>query len=104
MEDKKFLRVKGKSIDSKGNVCEAEAVVPFQKGGYASLPKVPPFNTNVWLDGDTGYNMASIAITNEGKIEYFYGNYYEFIDGKIHAEKIIGDKQMIFDFELVDEA
>ena len=102
MEDKKFVRVKGKSIGHDGSVCEAEAVVPFKKGGHVSLPDVPPFNTNVWLDGDTGYNMTSLGFTNEGEVEYFYSHYYEFIDGKVHAEMMIGSDLMIFDFELTD--
>lgn len=104
MENKKFLKVIGKQVSKDGDiVAEATAVVPYQKCGYASLPDVPPFNTNVWLDGDTGYNMTSITFTLNG-IEYFYHHHYDFVDGKIHAECEIKDCNMIFDFELIDLA
>ncbi len=104
MEDKKFLKVTGKQVDKNGNVvAEATAVVPYEKCGGASLPDVPPFNTNVWLDGDTGYNMTSIGFTSNG-IEYFYHHHYDFVDGKIHAECEIKDGNMIFDFELIELA
>ena len=104
MNDKKFVKVIGKQVEKDGSVvAEATAVVPYKKGGTASLPAVPPFNTNVWLDGDTGYNMTHIAFT-EGGLEYFYHHHYDFVDGKIHAECEIKDSNMIFDFELIDLA
>ena len=104
MEDKKFLKVIGKQVDKNGNVvAEATAVVPYVKCGSASLPDIPPFNTNVWLDGDTGYNMTSISYTLNG-LQYFYNHHYDFVDGKIHAECEIKDCNMIFDFELIDLA
>ena len=103
MEAKKLLKVTGRSIDPDGKVCEACAVVPYFRGGAAKLPDVPPFNTNVWLSGDDGYNMMYIEFTDNGKISYFYNSYYDFVDGKCHAEKMIGGKMMIFDFELIDE-
>ena len=102
MEAKKFLKVIGKQVDKDGTVvAEATAVVPYEKCSDASLPDVPPFNTNVWLDGDTGYNMTSIRYTLNG-LEYFYHHHYDFVDGKIHAECEIKDCNMIFDFELID--
>ena len=105
MNDKKFVKVIGKQVDKDGCVvAEATAVVPYKKGGHVSLPAVPPFNTNVWLDGDTGYNMTSIGFTENGEVEYFWGDYYDFVDGKAHAEKEIKDYNMIFDFELIDLA
>jgi len=104
MEDKKFLKVIGRQLDKDGNtVAEATAVVPYEKCGSASLPSVPPFNTNVWLDGDTGYNMTSVRYTSNG-LEYFYNHYYDFVDGRIHAECEICDCNMVFDFELIDLA
>lgn len=104
MESKKFVKVIGKQVDKNGTVvAEATAVVPYEKCGRTSLPDVPPFNTNVWLDGDTGYNMTSISYTLNG-LEYFYDHHYDFVDGKIHAECEIKDCNMIFDFELIDLA
>ena len=103
MEDKKFLRVTGKRVEKNGNVvAEATAIVPYKKGGSASLPDVPPFNTNVWLAGDAGFNMKWIEYTSTGKIAYFYDKYYDLVDGKAHAECEIKGDNMIFDFELVD--
>ncbi|MBQ9710195.1 MAG: DUF1963 domain-containing protein [Clostridia bacterium] len=104
MEDKKLVKVIGKKIDKNGTVvAEATAFVPYKKGFVGvSLPPVPPFNTNVWLDGDTGYNMTSIKFTESGKVEYFWGDCYDLIDGKAHAEQEIGAFNMVFDFELVD--
>ncbi len=104
MEDKKFLKVIGKQVKKDGTVAaEATAVVPYRKSGCASLPNVPPFNTNVWLDGDTGYNMTSICYTLKG-LQYFYNHHYDFVDGKIHAECEIKGDNMVFDFELIDLA
>ena len=103
MEDKKFLRVTGKRVEKNGNiVAEATAVVPYIKGGAAKLPDVPPFNTNVWLAGDDGFNMKWIEYTSTGKIAYFYDKYYDLVDGKAHAECEIKGDNMIFDFELID--
>ena len=103
MEDKKFLRVTGKRVEKNGNiVAEATAVVPYIKGGAAKLPDVAPFNTNVWLAGDVGFNMKWIEYTSTGKIAYFYDKYYDLIDGKAHAECEIKGDNMIFDFELID--
>ena len=103
MEDKKFLRVTGKRVEKNGNVvAEATAIVPYKKGGSASLPDVPPFNTNVWLAGDDGFNMKWIEYTSTGKIAYFYDKYYDLVDGKAHAECEIKGDNMIFDFELID--
>ena len=103
MEDKKFLRVTGKRVEKNGNVvAEATAVVPYIKGGAAKLPDVAPFNTNVWLCGDDGFNMKWIEYTSTGKIAYFYDKYYDLVDGKAHAECEIKGDNMIFDFELID--
>ena len=103
MEDKKFLRVTGKRVEKNGNiVAEATAVVPYIKGGAAKLPDVAPFNTNVWLAGDDGFNMKWIEYTSTGKIAYFYDKYYDLVDGKAHAECEIKGDNMIFDFELID--
>ena len=104
MEDKKFLKVTGKRVEKNGNVVEAAtAIVPYVKCGSASLPDIPPFNTNIWLDGDTGYHMRHITFTLNG-IEYFYNHHYDFVEGKVHAEcELMGD-DMIFDFELIDLA
>ena len=103
MEDKKFLRVTGKRVEKNGNiVAEATAVVPYIKGGAAKLPDVAPFNTNVWLAGDDGFNMMWIEYTSTGKIAYFYDKYYDLVDGKAHAECEIKGDNMIFDFELID--
>ena len=105
MESKKFVKVIGKQVEKNGTVvAEATAVVPYKKGEHVSLPAVAPFNTNVWLDGDTGYNMTSLGFTENGKVEYFYGHYYDFIDGKAHAECEIKGCNMVFDFELIDLA
>ena len=105
MESKKFVKVIGKQVEKNGAVvAEATAVVPYKKGGNVSLPAVPPFNTNVWLDGDTGYNMTSLGFTENDKVDYFYGHYYDLVDGKAHAECEIKDCNMIFDFELIDLA
>ena len=103
MKDKKFLRVTGKRVEKNGNiVAEATAVVPYIKGGAAKLPDVAPFNTNVWLCGDDGFNMKWIEYTSTGKIAYFYDKYYDLVDGKAHAECEIKGDNMIFDFELID--
>ena len=103
MEDKKFLRVTGKRVEKNGNVvAEATAVVPYIKDGAAKLPDVAPFNTNVWLAGDDGFNMMWIEYTSTGKIAYFYDKYYDLVDGKAHAECEIKGDNMIFDFELID--
>ena len=103
MEDKKFLRVTGKRVEKDGTVvAEATAVVPYIKGGAAKLPDVAPFNTNVWLCGDDGFNMKWIEYTSTGKIAYFYDKYYDLVDGKAHAECEIKGDNMIFDFELID--
>ena len=105
MESKKFVKVIGKQVDKNGTVvAEATTVVPYKKGEHVSLPAVAPFNTNVWLDGDTGYNMTSLGFTENGKVEYFYGHYYDLVDGKAHAECEIKDCNMVFDFELIDLA
>lgn len=104
MEEKKFLKVIGKQVDKNGTVvAEATAVVPYESCGRTSLPEVPPFNTSVWLDGDTGYSMTSISYTLNG-LQYFYNHNYDFVDGKIHAECDIKGYNMIFDFELIDLA
>ena len=103
MESKKFLKVTGKQIKKDGTiVAETTAVVPYEKCSIATLPDVPPFHTNVWLDGDTGYHMTSIHYTLNG-LEYFYNHHYDFIDGKIHAECEIKGDNMVFDFELIDK-
>lgn len=105
MGDKKYLKVIGKQIDKVGNVvAEATAVLPYEKGKVVELPNVSPFNTNVWLDGDTGYNMSTIRITETGKIEYFYNKFFDFENGKIHAECEIKGNYMVFDFELIERA
>ena len=105
MGDKRFLKVSGKRIDSSGNTVSAStAVVPYRRGGGARLPDVPPFNTNVWLSGDDGFNMMWIEYTESGKLGYFYNKYYDFVDGKVHAECEIKGDNMVFDFELVDLA
>ena len=104
MEDKKFLKVVGKRVRDGNTVSEATAVVPYVKGTCVSLPNVPPFNTNVWLDGDTGYNMSSIEILPSGEIHCFYSHYYDFTDGKIHAECGYKADTVIFDFELTDSS
>ena len=86
MEDKKFLKVTGKRVEKNGNVVEAAtAIVPYVKCGSASLPDIPPFNTNIWLDGDTGYHMRHIRFTLNG-IEYFYNHHYDFVEGKVHVQ------------------
>lgn len=104
MEDKKFLKVTGKRVDKNGTVvAEATAVVPYMRGGAGKLPDLPPFNTNVWLSGDDGFNMMWIEYLENGKICYFYNEYYDFVDGKIHAECEIKGDNMVFDFELVDD-
>lgn len=103
MKDKKFLKVIGRRVEKDGTVVDkATAIVPYKKGGGARLPDVPPFNTNVWLGGDIGFNMMSIEYTSTGKIAYFYDKYYDLVDGKAHAECEIKGDNMIFDFELVD--
>ena len=103
MEDKKFLRVTGKRVEKNGNVvAEATTIVPYKKGGSLSLPDVPPFNTNVWLAGDDGFNMKRIEYTSTGKIVFFYDKYYDLVDGRAHAECEIKGDNMIFDFELID--
>ena len=105
MESRKFVKVTGKQTDKNGCVeAEAVALVPYKKGARVSLPAIPPFNTNVWLDGDTGYNMTSLEFTENGKIRYFWSDSYDFADGKAHAEHEIGAHNMIFDFELTDLA
>lgn len=104
MQDKKFLKVCGKAVKDGQIVSQAVAVVPYKKGGSAKLPDVAPFNTNVWLSGDDGYNMMWIEFTTEGKLLYFYNDYFEFVDGKIHAERCIKGVDMIFDFELIDRS
>ena len=97
------MKVTGKRVEKHGTlVAEATAVVPYNKGGYARLPDVAPFNTNVWLCGDAGYNMKWIEYTSTGLISYFYDEYYELVDGKVHAECEIKGDNMIFDFELID--
>ena len=104
MGNKKFLKVTGKQIRKDGTLAaEATAVVPYENCGRATLPHVPPFDTNVWLGGDTGYHMTSINYTLNG-LEYFYNRHYDFIDGKIHAECEIKGDLMAFDFELIDLA
>ena len=56
MENKKFLKVIGKQVDTDGSIiAEATAVIPYKRGGAGKLPDVPPFNTNVWLSGDDGF-------------------------------------------------
>lgn len=95
MEEKRFLKVSGKAIENGKTVSEAVAIVPYIKGGSAKLPDIPPFNTNVRLSGDDGYNMMWIEFTSEGKVCYFYNDYYEFKDGKIHAEKKIKGMDMV---------
>ncbi len=103
MENKKFLRVIGKQIKKNGEiVSEATTVIPYEKGSNGILPNVPPFNLNVWLDGDTGYSMTSLEFTDSGKIGCFYNKYYDFVDGKIHAECEIKGEDIIFDFELIE--
>ena len=103
MENKKFLKVTGKQVDTDGSIiAEATAVIPYKKGGAGKLPDVPPFNTNVWLTGDSGFNMMWVEFTENGKINYFYNHYYDIIDGKAHAECGIKGYNMIFDFELID--
>ena len=102
MEEKRFLKVSGKAIENGKTVSEAVAIVPYIKGGSVKLPDIPPFNTNVRLSGDDGYNMMWIEFTSEGKVCYFYNDYYEFKDGKIHAEKKIKGMDMVFDFELTE--
>ncbi len=97
MENKKFLKVIGKRVEKNGNVvAEATAVIPYIRGEFGELPNVPPFNT--------GYNMTSIDFQQNGKIGYFYNKFYDFVDGKIHAECEIKGDDMIFDFELIDLA
>lgn len=101
MTSNRFLKVTGKQIAKDGSiVAEAAAVVPYKESTVVSLPSVPPFNTNVWLDGDTGYNMTSLSITENGDIGYFYHHYYELVDGRAHAKCEIGAHLMVFDFEL----
>lgn len=103
MENKKFLKVTGKQVDTDGSIiAEATAVIPYKRGGAGKLPDVPPFNTNVWLTGDSGFNMMWVEFTENGKINYFYDHYYDIIDGKAHAECVIKGYNMIFDFELID--
>lgn len=104
MNDKKFMKVTGKAVNKDGTIaCQAEAIVPYQRGGAAKLPDVEPFNTNVWVAGDAGFNMMWIEFTENDKIGYFYTHYYDIIDGKAHAECEIKGYNMVFDFELVDE-
>lgn len=103
MEDKKFLKVMGKVIDLNGKSIEACAVVPYKRGGSAVLPDIPPFNSNIVLHGDDGFNMRYIEYTLNGKILYFYNSYYEFENDKIHAEARYWGKEYIFDFELIEE-
>lgn len=103
MEDKKFIKVTGKQVDKNGSIfTQATAVIPYKRGGGGKLPNVPPFNTNVWICGDAGFNMMWIVFTENGKINYFYDHYYDIINGKAHAECEIKGYNMIFDFELVD--
>ena len=84
MESKKFVKVIGRQVEKNGCVvAEATAVVPYKKGEHVSLPAVPPFNTNVWLDGDTGYNMTSLGFAENGQVEYFYGHYYDFVTARL---------------------
>lgn len=104
MNDKKFMKVTGKAVNKDGTIAsQAEAIVPYRKGGAAKLPDVEPFNTNVWVAGDAGFNMMWIEFTENNKIGYFYTHYYDIIDGKAHAECEIKGYNMVFDFELVDE-
>lgn len=102
--EKKYLKVTGKRIYPEGVVCEAEAIVPYYKnGGAAKLPDVPPFNDNIVLHGDDGFNMCYIEYTSDGKVCYFYDDCYEFVDNKIHGERTYWGRHYIFDFELVDK-
>ena len=106
MKEKKLIKVTGKAVDVDNNsliISQAEAVVPYNKGGSAELPDVAPFNSNIVLHGDDGFNMKWISFTADGKVQYFYDDYYEFVEGKIHAERTYWGKKYIFDFELVDE-
>ena len=54
------------------------------------------------LDGDTGYSMRTLNIKQNGKIEYFWSDYYELEDGKAHAEKEIGAEKIVIDFTLTE--
>lgn len=41
MEDKKFLKVTGKQVDTDGSIiAEATAVIPYKRGGAGKLPDV----------------------------------------------------------------
>lgn len=102
MKAKKFVKVTGKQVDKNGAVvAQATAVVPYEPCSTVALPEVPPFNTSVWLDGDTGYSLTTIRFTVNG-LEYFYHHHYDFEDEKIHAECEIKDCNMIFDFERIE--
>ena len=103
MEEKKYLKVIGKKINPDGSSCQAETTVPFEKGNTVALPDVPPFNDNIVLHSDDGFNMKWIEFTQDGKVGFFYSDYYEFVDGKIHAEKTYWCRKYIFDFELIDQ-
>ena len=101
MTDKKqMLHIKATSTSPDGTVHKAEATVPYIKGTMVHLPDEYPFSRNVMLDGDTGYSMRTLNIKQNGKIEYFWSDYYELEDGKAHAEKEIGAEKIVIDFTL----
>ena len=83
------------------DICVAEAIVDYIPGGGASLPDINPFNRNIWLSGDDGYNMRYIRYLNDGRLEYFYNDIIDVSKGAVHLEKVIRGQKMSFDFELV---
>ena len=100
--EKIFVKVKGQALKDGVVISEAETVVPYRRGGSVQLPDVTPFNTNVWLSGDDGYNMRWLSFTEDGLVQYFYSDYYAFEYGRIHVEKEIRGQKMVFDFTLVE--
>lgn len=77
-----------------------EAKVPFEVNHSITLPDKYPFNLNVYLGGDAGFNLRNIFVTSTGKLDYMN----DYINPNEDEEHLIRrDDGIVFKFRLVDE-
>ena len=59
---------------------EDEASFPYQEGSYA-LPDRFPFNANIYVGPDAGFNLKTVNVTEDGRIQFGYNDIVEIQNG-----------------------
>lgn len=102
--NQRYLKVLCTSINvNTKKVVKQQAMIPYYSKGIEYLPDVFPFNRNIYLSGDDGYNMRKIEFISDHKIRYFYNTTIILNNGYAKIRKMLYGEDMEFEFWIINE-